>query len=122
MYNNEISEYKKFFYDSNNRLIKSELYDHSDNITSSVERIYNGLDDLPDEELYYDQSGKLTQERQLIYNSWGNLIDCIVEGVNTTCPLVKRKYNGELLIEEIKYHPTFGCTEWSVTRYEYTKK
>ena len=122
MYNSELSKYTKHFYDSINRLVKSEVYDSDGTITSSVEKIYHGLDNLPDEELYFDQSGTQTQKKQLAYDSWGNLIDCVVVGPGTSCPLVKRRYNGELLTEEIKYHPYFGCTEWSVARYEYAKK
>ena len=119
MYNQELSEYTKYYYDNSNRIVKSEFYNGNGTITSYVEKIYDGSSKLPNEELYFDRNGTQTQKRQLLYDSWGNLTEIIVNSQGTTCRLFRRKYKGELLTEEIKYHPNFGCTEWTVTRYEY---
>lgn len=121
MYNQELSEFTKYFYDNSNRLIRSELYNHIGTIIFYVEKIYIGTSKSPSEELQFNYSGTLTQKRQLKYDACGNLTEINVDEQGTTCTLFKRKYNGELLTEEIKYLPSFGCTEWSFTRYEYAK-
>lgn len=122
MYNQELSESKKYFYDNSNRQIRSEFYNNIGTLTSYVEKTYIGTSKLPNEELYYDKSGTLTQKRRLVYDNWGNLSEINVDGQGTTCRLFKRTYKRELLTEEITYLPSFGCTEWTVTRYEYERK
>lgn len=122
MYNQELSESTKYFYDNSNRLLKNEYYNHTGTMISYMEKVYVGANNLPNEELYYDQSGALTQKRQLTYDRWKNLTEINIDYLGTTCRLFKRTYNGELLTEEIKYLLPFGCTEWAVTRYEYSKK
>ena len=122
MYNQELEEFTKHLYDDLNRQIKSEFYNHVGTLTTYVERVYSGTTKLPIEEKYYDSNGTLTQTRQLTYDNWGNLTEINVIGQGITCRLFKRTYNGQLLTEEIKYHPYFGCSEWTVTRYEYKEK
>jgi hypothetical protein len=120
MYDQQLDEFTKYVYDRN-RLTKKEFYNRYGNLTMYMENVYNGSDDLPDGELYFDSNGQLTQQQTLVYDSWGNLIERIVEN-QSTCKLFSKKYNGELLIEEITYDPSFGCAEWTVSRYEYETK
>ena len=122
MYNQELSEFTKYFYDNSNRLVRTELYDHNRTLTSHQERIYSGTSKLANEELFFDPSGTLTQKRQLTYDNWENLTQINADYLGTTCSLFRRKYEGKLLIEEITFLPSFGCAEWTVTRYEYEKK
>ena len=122
MYNQELSEFTKYFYDNSSRLIRSELYDHNGTLTSHEEKVYIGTSKLADEELYFDQSGTLIQKRRLTYDGWGNVTEINVDYLGTTCSIFKRKYNGKLLIEEITFLTSFGCAEWTVTRYEYEKR
>ena len=122
MYNQELSGFTKYFYDSRNRLIRTEFYDHTRTLTSYQERIYDGTSKLANEEHFFDPNGTLTQKRQLTFDMWGNLTQINVDYLGTTCTLFRRKYEGKLLIEEITFLPSYGCTEWAVTRYEYEKK
>jgi hypothetical protein len=76
---------------------------------------------LPVKDLHYDKWGNQTLQYQHHYDKWGNLTETIL---NDDCSLFKRKYNGELLIEEIHYRDPFGkdgCTENGMSRYEYEK-
>lgn len=122
MYNQELSGFTKHLYDNLNRPIRSEFFNHEGIFTSYVEKVYNGTSELLIEERYLDSSGTLTQTRQLTYDDWGNLIEINIIRPGITCRLFKRKYSGQLLTEEIKYHPYFGCSEWTVSRYEYKEK
>jgi hypothetical protein len=87
-------------------------------LISHIEKVYYGSDNLPDEELSFESGGGLISKLALTYDSWGNLIGCVSDG-GSSCGIFPRKYNGQLLIEVITYHPTFPCSEWSVARYEY---
>ena len=119
MYDRELSEFTKYIYDNNDRLIKTELYNHNSTLTSYVKNVYEGANDLPTKELHYDNNDSLTYTRELTYDKWGNLIEA---NYNGTCTIFKRKYNGRLLTEDIKFATTKGCEEWTVSRYEYVKK
>ena len=121
MYNQEMSSFTKYSYDNDLRLTKTEIFDHNETITQTVEHKYSGEDTLPSEEIYYDSHGNLTQRRQLLYDSFDNLTETKIitdQGTNT---LFKKKFNGKLLIEHIRYAPTWGYSEWGVSRYEYEK-
>jgi YD repeat-containing protein len=117
MYDQELSEFTKYIFNGN-RLIKKELYNGDGNLTMYVENVYNGSDDLPDGESYFDSNGQLTQQQTLVYDGWGNLVERILEN-QSSCKLFSKKYDGQLLMEEITFDPSFGCTEWTVSRYEY---
>ena len=106
MYNQEMSSFTKYSYDNDLRLTKTEIFDHNETITQTVEHKYSGEDTLPSEEIYYDSHGNLTQRRQLLYDSFDNLTETKIitdQGTNT---LFKKKFNGKLLIEHIRYAPT----------------
>lgn len=121
MYDEELSSFTKYSYDDNLRLIKTEIFNHEETITQTVEHKYSGDSTLPSEEVYFDANGNLTQHRQLIYDDFENLTETKIitdQGTNT---LFKKKFNGKLLIEYIRYASTWGYTEWTVTRYEYEK-
>jgi hypothetical protein len=119
MYDQALDSFTKYFYDNNDRLIKAERYDKDEVLTSYTEKVYYGIDHLPDEELSFDSYGQSIQRRELFYDTWGNLIGCTSDG-HSCGP--SKKYKGQLLIEEITYHPGFGGEEWAVTRYEYEPK
>lgn len=119
MYNQELSEFTKHIYDSRNRLIKTEVYDHNNELTSYKVIIYEGSNTLPSKELQYNHNGSLTQSSEFIYDTWGNLTETKVNGA---CTLFRRKYNGNLMTEQITYTTAWGCAEWTVNRYEYVKK
>lgn len=60
---------------------------------------------------------------QHFHDKWGNLIESII---NDECTMFKRKYEGELLLEEIHYwaheygfHGTGQMPESGMLRYEY---
>ena len=117
----KLSNFTKYYYDNSDRLIKSEFYDSAGRLTTYVEKIYSGATAQPHEELRYDERGKLTQEKILMYDSWGQLSDVIVNGI--PIKLFDRKYKGELLIEEIRYGRSTWNTDWTtLTRYEYETK
>lgn len=121
MYNQKLSGYTKYSYSDNSHLIKTEIFNPDATIAQTVEHMYLGNCTLPTEEKYYDAGGNLTQRRQLIYDDFENLTEIKLitdQGTNT---LFRKKFKGKLLIEHIMYAPTWGYTEWSVTRYEYEK-
>ena len=120
MYDQELDGFTKYFYDNTDRLIKSELYDR-DGLVSYVEKVYYGSDERPDQVLSYNSSGQLTHKSEIMYDGWGNAVGCKSDWP-TSCQIFNRRYKGQLLIEAITYHPYFGCTEWTVTRYEYEPK
>ena len=121
MYDQELSSFTKYSYDDNSRLIKTEIFNPDETIPQTVEHKYTGNNTLPNEEIYYDSDGNLTQRRQLIYDAFKNLTETKIITDEATNTLFKKKYNGKLLIEYITYAPTWGYTEWTVTRYEYEK-
>ena len=85
-----------------------------------IEEIYNGTNKSPEKTVYYDKDGNIALEYQHFYDEWGNL----VETLSGDCPSFKRKYNHELLIEEIDYYyyPFEGCSEGGVARYVYERR
>ena len=112
-------KYTKYTYDSNDRIAKLEYFNHNWDLILSVEKSYNGRSTLAIKELHYDKNGVQISLHQHNYDKWGNLTETIV---NNECSLFKRKYDGGLLIEEIRYKDTEeGCTEDGMTRYEYQK-
>ena len=121
MYNQKLSGFTKYYYDDKLRLNKTEIFDHNKAISQTVEHKYTGDSSLPTEEFYYDSNGHLTQRRQLIYDSLDNLTEIKIITDEGTNSLFKKKFKGKLLIEYIRYAPTFGYTEWGVSRYEYEK-
>lgn len=121
MYNQELENFTKYEYDDNNRVIAVELYDRNSILISSTERIYIDTDDLPDRELWFDSEGNLTTDRRMTYDQYGHELEVTLIEQGTPHKLVSRKYEGELLMEEITYHPYFGFAEWTVTRFEYEK-
>lgn len=121
MYDQQLSQFTKYYYDDNNRLVKTEVFDRSETLIQTVEKKYVGTSASPSEELYYDSNGTLRQKRQLLYDNLENLTETRIIDSQGTHTLFKKKYNGKLLIEHIQYAPTFGYSEWYVTRYEYSK-
>lgn len=121
MYDQELSSFTKYSYDDNLRLIKTEIFDHNEAISQTIAHKYTGDSTLPNEEIYYDSKGNLIQRRQLIYDAFENLTETKIITDQGTRSLFKKKYNGKLLIEYITYAPTWGFTEWTVSRYEYEK-
>lgn len=121
MYDEELENSTKYYYEDD-RLIKSELYDRFDDLVSSIERKYKDADDLHDQELWFDANGNVVQNREITYDQLGNEIEITVDNQGTRNKLASRKYDGDLLIEEITYHPFFGYEEWTVTRYEYERQ
>jgi len=121
MYDEALENFSTYFYDTEDRLIKTLSFDRDSILVSRMEKVYHGSDNLQDEELYFSPNGELTSRIFVYYDSWGNLVGRSAEG-NTTCPVITRRYNGKLLLEEIMYHPGFACAEWWVNRYEYELK
>jgi hypothetical protein len=121
MYDQKLEGFTKYYYDDNLRLIKTEIFNFDETIIQTEEQKYVGASTTPIEELYYDSEGKLSQQRQLLYDNLGNLIETKIIDSQGTHTLFKKKYNGNLLIEHVQYIPSFGYSEWYVTRYEYSK-
>ena len=121
MYDQELEGFTIYDHDDNLRLITTEIINFDETIIQTIEHKYTGNNTLPSEEFYYDATGELTQSRKLIYDDFNNLTETMISDSQGTHTLFKKKFNGELLIEHIRYAPTWGFTEWSVTRYEYEK-
>lgn len=121
MYNQQLESSIKHYYDDNDRLIKSESYDRNGEKTSITKKKYIGSNKLPSEVVYLNNEGIQTSKTRLLYDNSDNLIEIIYIVNNESHTLLKRKYNGKLLIESIRYSPNWGFTEWTVTRYEYSK-
>lgn len=121
MYDQELEGYTIYDHDDNLRLIKTAIFNFDETILQTSEHKYTGNSTLPSEEFYYDAAGELTQHFKLIYDDFKNLTETKVITSQGTNTLFKKKFNGELLIEHIRYAPTWGYTEWTVTRYEYEK-
>jgi hypothetical protein len=121
MYNQELDGFTKYNYDDNLRLIRTEIFNFDETIIQTIEHKYTGDNTLPSEEFYYDSDSELIQQKQLIYDNFDNLTEAKVIDNQGTHILFRKKYNGKLLIEHIRYAPTWGYTEWTVTRYEYEK-
>jgi hypothetical protein len=118
MYDQLLDNFSNYFYDDENRLVKTQHFNQDSILISQIEKVYTGSDNLPDEELSFSANGELMSRTLLAYDGWGNPVGCSVDGY-ATCAVFTRKYNGKLLLEEIRYHPGFACAEWAVTRYEY---
>jgi hypothetical protein len=122
MYDQQLEGFTKYFYDNNNRLTKSEIYDSMGTKIQNEENKYEGSKNVPFEVLIYGPNGELTQTKKLLYDNLDNCIETMfVDGQGGTHTLFKKKYNEKLLIEHIQYAPTWGFVEWYVTRYEYSK-
>jgi hypothetical protein len=111
-------KYVKYIYDNSSREIKSEYYNVNWELIRYVDKVYEGTSKLVIEELYYDKDGVQTLKYQHLYDKWGNLTETILGD----CSLFKRKYNGELLIEEIHYDLVWDCTERGMSKHEYEKQ
>ncbi len=121
MYDNELENFSEYYYDEDDRLVKTLRFDRDSILSWRIEKVYHGSDFLPDEELTFSGDDELRSRIFFHYDGWGNLVGRSAEGDNS-CPVITKRYNGKLLLEEIRYHPGFGCTEWSVTRYKYEPK
>jgi len=121
MYDQKLEEFKKYFYDDINRLSRTEIFNFDGTLIQTEEQKYVSDSELPSEITYYDSDGKLSQQQQLIYDELGNLIETKIIDSQGTHTLFKKKYYGKLLIEYIRYAPTWGYSEWWVTHYEYTE-
>ena len=113
---------EKYKYDNAGRVVKVEYYDYK-GFTQYVQKSYNGKSKLPEKELYYDKNGNQTGKYQHYYDSFENLTETVI---NDECSMFKRKYNGSLLIEEIRYWAheygawgTGQMPESGMSRYEY---
>ena len=110
------SDYR-YTYDDSGRVIKRELiYDNG--IHGYKEEIYIGTNKSPEKTVSYDNDGNITFTDYHFYDEWGNLVETMIRD----CPFFTRKYNHELLIEEISYYSLGGCSVAGVTRYIYEKR
>jgi hypothetical protein len=121
MYDQKLEGFTKYYYDDNLRLIKTEIFNFDGTLIQTEEKKYVGYTTSPTEELYYDSYGTLSQQRQLLYDDFGNLVEIKIIDSQGSHTLFTKKYNGNLLTEHIQYLPSFGYSEWYVTRYEYSK-
>ena len=121
----DVNDYKyiKYIYDNNGRKIKMEYNNINEELIQYTEIFYNGASKLPEKELNYDKNGTQTVKYQHYYDNLGNLTATVI---NDECSKFKRKYNGNLLIEEILYwwweYGYFGTgqmPENGMSRYEY---
>ncbi len=121
MYDQQRDSYIKYHYDDKLRLTKTEYYNYDETINQAEEQKYIGNSALATEVLIYDSQGELTQQRELLYDDLGNQTEVKIVDTKGTHSLFKKTYNGNLLIEHIRYAPNFGYAEWTVTRYEYSE-
>ena len=110
------TEYFRYTYDDYDRLIKTE-YLHDNDLYDYVEEIYNGTNKSPEKTLYYGKDGNIALEYLHFYDEWGNIVETLLHG----CPFFKRKYENDLLIEEISYDSIGGCYAVGIARYVYEK-
>jgi hypothetical protein len=121
MYNRELEEFTKYYYDDQLRLIKTEIFSADSSVIQTQENKYVGNSTSPSEINFYNSSGMLAFKHQYIYDDLENLTETRIIDGQCTHILEKNKYDGYLLIEHIQYIPSFGYAEWYVTRYEYSK-
>lgn len=121
MYDQKLEGFRRYFYDDNNRLTRTEIFNFDGKIIQKEEQKYVGTNMLPSEVFYYDSEGNLTQQRQILYDNFGNLTETKIIDSQGTHTLSKKKYSGKQLIEYISYAPTWGYSEWTVIRYEYSE-
>jgi hypothetical protein len=121
MYNQLRGGFTKYYYDDKLRLTKTEIFNYDETIRQTEEHKYIGNSASPAELLIYDSQGELTQQRELLYDDFGNQTEMRIIDEQGSHSLFKKTYNGNLLIEHIRYAPNFGYSEWTVTRYEYSK-
>lgn len=117
------SGYIKYTYDTNGRKIKIEKSTKNGKLLNYTKLFYKGNSKLPQKELNFNEKGTQTRKYQHYYDGWGNLIETVI---NDECSMFKRKYNGNLIIEEILYwwheygyHGTGQMPELAMSRYEY---
>ena len=121
MYEQQLEGSTKYFYDEIDRLTRTEIFNFEGMLIHTEQQKYDGDSEIPAETMYYDPDGKLSQQQQFIYDEFENLIEIKITDSQGTHTLFKKKYNGKLLMEYIRYAPNWGYSEWSVTRYEYTE-
>ena len=116
------AKYIKHIFDNSGREIKVEYYDINWNLIQYSENIYDGNSKLSEKTVNYDKNGIKTAEYKHFYDKWGNLTETTNQN---GCSYFKRIYNGDVLIEEIKYwtwDTGFNdCSESGMSRYEYEK-
>jgi len=123
----DVNEYKyiKHIYDNSGRKIKMEYNNINEELIHYTEIYYNGASKLPEKEINFDKNGTQTVKYHHYYDNFGNLTETVI---NDECSKFKRKYNGNLLIEEILYwwweygfHGTGQMPENGMSRYVYEK-
>lgn len=109
----------KHIFDNRGRKIKIEYSNANKELIQYTEIFYDGAGKQPEKELNFDKNGNQTVKYQHYYDSLGNLTETVI---NDECSMFKRKYNGNLIIEEILYwwhHCTGQMPENGMSRYEY---
>ena len=113
----------KHIFDNRGRKIKIEYSNANKELIQYTEIFYDGAGKRPEKELNFDKNGNQTVKYQHYYDSLGNLTETVI---NDECSMFKRKYNGNLIIEEILYwwheygyHGTGQMPENGMSRYEY---
>lgn len=112
----ENEEFKWFIiynYDSQGRLIKKT---ETSGQYTTYEYNYDGL---LNRFFHFDSDGKLLVTNIIIYKDSNRIKETHYEGPYGTFISEKETYKNGLLIEYIKYHPTFPGAEWFCYRYEY---
>jgi YD repeat-containing protein len=90
MYNQILDYFITYEYADNDRLQMIKQYAPDSVVTSYSQKIYHGLDSLPDEQLFFDSNGQLMQKQRFTYDGWGNLVGQATEG-RSSCRLIYRK-------------------------------
>lgn len=112
----------KHIFDNSGREIKIEYINVNKELIHYTEifyDVYDGAGKQPEKELNFDKNGNQTVKCQHYYDNFGNLTETVI---NDECSMFKRKYNGNLIIEEILYwchHGTGQMPENGMSRYEY---
>lgn len=101
----DVDDYKyvKHIFDNSGREIKIEYINVNKELIHYTEifyDVYDGANKQPEKELNFDKNGNQTVKYQHYYDSLGNLTETVI---NDECSMFKRKYNGNLIIEEILY-------------------
>lgn len=119
-------KYVKHIYDDNGRKIKVEYTNINEEPIKYIEIFYKGNSKQPEKELNFDENGKQIVKYQHYYDVLGNLTETVI---NDECSKFKRKFRGNLLIEEIHYwwheygyHGTGQMPENGMSRYEYEER
>ena len=112
----------KHIFDNEDRKIKSEYYNISEELLEYIDIIYQGRSRLPIKNIHFDKAGNQTLQYFHYYDKKGNLSETRFED---ECPLFKRKFDGKLLIEEILFLDPVrysSCIEDEKKKYVYEKK